>query len=69
MPEGKDKVQGQDIPGTSGPTRRDVPDPDPGMSRTKTMQGAAVLGNGWDVPRFGSGSPGIRKTLCKETLG
>ena len=32
---------------------------------------SAVLdtGNGQDVPRFGSGRPGFRKTLCKKTFG
>ena len=29
-----DKVFGQDIPATSRTTRRDIPDPGPGMSRT-----------------------------------
>ena len=53
----KDKEFGQDVPGTS-PIRRDISDPSPGMSRTKTLCKAP----------FSAGRPGIRKTLCKKTL-
>ena len=61
---------GQDVPGTSGPTRRDIPDPSLGRPGQKRYARRLLLrfwtGNGRDVPQFGSGRPGIRKTYARE---
>ena len=35
--QSEDKVLGRIFPGHHGPTRRDIPDPGPGMSWTKTL--------------------------------
>ena len=76
------KFLGNIFLGHQGPTRRDIPDPGPGMSRTRTLCTAAFsvvldreIPNGRDVPRFGLGCPRIRKTgksnggLSKGGLG
>ena len=53
----KIKLSGRILLGHQGPTRRDIPDPGPGMSRPQIFLQASVLlfyaGNGRDVPRFG----------------
>ena len=58
--------------GHQGPTRQDLPDPGPVMSRTKSFFKApftVVLGREWSgYPAIGSGRPGIRKTF-QENCG
>ena len=52
--------------GHPGPRRRDIPD-------KNFIQVAPfccfIQGSRRDVPGFGSGRPGLGKTLCKKTLG
>ena len=59
----KAKVLGRISLKHQGPRRPDIPDPDPGMSQTKTLHKApfswSLAGSGRDVSKFGSERPGI----------
>ena len=63
----KEKVSGQDIPGTSGTQMSGYP------GQTLYASGLFLLfwtRSGRDIPGLGSGRPGFeKKTLCKRTLG
>ena len=64
--EPKDKVFGQDIPGTLGTQTSGYPGQELYASGLFVSFSA---GSGRDVPGFGSRRPGFGTSLCKKTLG
>ena len=73
IPYLKIKFLGGTSLGHQGPTRRDIPDPGPGMSRAKTLckePSSVVLDREWPgCPAIWVGTSRDRKTFMQENSG